>query len=45
MACAVAALKAKGETIIEEADAVNKSFPDFYEKITTLSDRQLTINN
>lgn len=33
MACAVAALKAKGETIIEEADAINKSFPDFYEKI------------
>ena len=31
MACAVAALKAEGETIIEEAEAVNKSYPDFYE--------------
>jgi 3-phosphoshikimate 1-carboxyvinyltransferase len=30
MACAVAALKAQGETIIEEAGAVKKSYPDFY---------------
>jgi 3-phosphoshikimate 1-carboxyvinyltransferase len=30
MACAVAALKAKGETIIESAEAVNKSYPDFF---------------
>jgi 3-phosphoshikimate 1-carboxyvinyltransferase len=37
MACAVAALKAKGETVIEEADAVNKSFPDFYDKISSTS--------
>jgi 3-phosphoshikimate 1-carboxyvinyltransferase len=36
MACAVAALNAEGETVIEEADAVNKSFPDFYEKLTKL---------
>ncbi len=30
MACAVAAIKADGETIIEEADAIKKSYPDFY---------------
>ncbi len=30
MACAVAALKAIGETNIEEAEAIDKSFPDFY---------------
>jgi 3-phosphoshikimate 1-carboxyvinyltransferase len=36
MACAVAALKADGETIIEEADAINKSYPDFYEHLKLL---------
>ncbi len=36
MACAVAALKAEGETIIEEAEAINKSYPDFYEHIKLL---------
>lgn len=36
MACAVAALKAEGETIIEEAGAINKSYPDFYEHIKSL---------
>jgi 3-phosphoshikimate 1-carboxyvinyltransferase len=36
MACAVAALKADGETIIEEADAINKSYPDFYEDLKQL---------
>ncbi|HEX3025300.1 MAG TPA: 3-phosphoshikimate 1-carboxyvinyltransferase [Chitinophagaceae bacterium] len=36
MACAVAALKADGETIIEEADAINKSYPNFYEHIKLL---------
>ncbi|MFV0606173.1 MAG: 3-phosphoshikimate 1-carboxyvinyltransferase [Niabella sp.] len=30
MACAVAALKAEGITHIEEAGAINKSYPDFY---------------
>lgn len=30
MACAVAALKAVGKTIIEEAEAIAKSYPDFY---------------
>ena len=33
MACAVAALKASGHTVIEEAEAVDKSFPDFYTKL------------
>jgi 3-phosphoshikimate 1-carboxyvinyltransferase len=36
MACAVAALKADGETIIEEAGAVKKSYPDFYKHIKYL---------
>ncbi|MFT3945634.1 MAG: 3-phosphoshikimate 1-carboxyvinyltransferase [Agriterribacter sp.] len=36
MACAVAALKAKGETVIEDAEAINKSYPDFYEDIRQL---------
>ena len=36
MACAVAALKAETETIIEEAGAVGKSYPDFYEHIKNL---------
>ncbi|MFP5042550.1 3-phosphoshikimate 1-carboxyvinyltransferase [Parasediminibacterium sp. JCM 36343] len=33
MACAVAALPASGEVTIEEADAVNKSYPNFYKHI------------
>jgi 3-phosphoshikimate 1-carboxyvinyltransferase len=36
MACAVVALKANGETIIEEAEAVKKSYPDFYEDLKKL---------
>ncbi|MBC7587465.1 MAG: 3-phosphoshikimate 1-carboxyvinyltransferase [Chitinophagaceae bacterium] len=36
MACAVAALKADGETIIEEAEAINKSYPNFYEHLKKL---------
>ncbi|MGI8950205.1 MAG: 3-phosphoshikimate 1-carboxyvinyltransferase [Chitinophagaceae bacterium] len=36
MACAVAALKADGEIIVEEADAINKSYPDFYEHLRRL---------
>jgi len=36
MACAVAALKATGETNIEEADAINKSYPNFYEHLQKL---------
>jgi len=36
MACAVAALGAKGNTIIHEADAIKKSYPAFFEDIKTL---------
>ncbi|HTB52361.1 MAG TPA: 3-phosphoshikimate 1-carboxyvinyltransferase [Ferruginibacter sp.] len=36
MACAVAGLKATGDTIIEEAEAINKSYPDFYEHLKLL---------
>ena len=36
MMCAVAALKAEGETIIDEAQAVSKSYPNFYEHIQSL---------
>jgi len=36
MACAVAGLKAEGNTIIEEADAINKSYPNFYEHLQKL---------
>ena len=37
MACAIAALRADGETTIEEAEAIDKSFPDFYDKIGSVS--------
>jgi len=36
MACAVAALKAKGETHLDEADAVKKSYPDFFDDLTKI---------
>lgn len=36
MACAVAALLAEGETTIEEAEAINKSYPDFYSDLKQL---------
>lgn len=36
MACAVAGLRAGGDTVIEEADAINKSYPDFYEHLKKL---------
>ncbi len=36
MACAVAALKATDETVIEEAQAVKKSYPDFYNDLKSL---------
>jgi 3-phosphoshikimate 1-carboxyvinyltransferase len=37
MACAVAALKADGEVIIEDAEAVNKSYPQFWEHLQKLN--------
>jgi 3-phosphoshikimate 1-carboxyvinyltransferase len=36
MACAVAALGANSETVIEESQAVKKSYPDFYFDLKTL---------
>ncbi|MEJ8816376.1 3-phosphoshikimate 1-carboxyvinyltransferase [Lacibacter sp. H407] len=36
MACAVAALKADDDVTIEEAEAINKSYPDFYEHLKVL---------
>ncbi len=36
MACAVAALRANGETTLEEAQAVKKSYPDFYSDLEEL---------
>ena len=36
MAVAVAALRATGDITIEEADAINKSYPDFYEHLKKL---------
>ncbi|MBC7875264.1 MAG: 3-phosphoshikimate 1-carboxyvinyltransferase [Ferruginibacter sp.] len=44
MACAVAALKAEGGTMIEEAGAVNKSYPDFYEDLKKLG-ADVSLNN
>jgi len=36
MACAVAALRADGPVVIEDAEAIEKSYPDFYRDIQTL---------
>lgn len=36
MACAVAALGASDFTVIEEAEAINKSYPDFYKDLEKL---------
>jgi len=40
MACAVAGLNADAEVIIEEADAINKSYPDFYSHLEKLGASQ-----
>ena len=42
MACAVAGLRAEGDTTIGEAQAINKSYPDFYEHLQQLG---ATVNN
>lgn len=36
MMCAVLALKANGQTTIEDAEAINKSYPDFYKHLEQL---------
>lgn len=49
MACAVAALNADAETIVEEAEAINKSYPDFYAHLknlgATLKEAEQIFNN
>lgn len=45
MACAVAGLKASGEVIIEDADAINKSYPDFYDHLEKLGASIAVTNN
>jgi len=37
MACAVAAMKANGEVVIDDADAVNKSYPQFWAHLQKLN--------
>jgi 3-phosphoshikimate 1-carboxyvinyltransferase len=37
MACAVAALQAEDEVVIEDAEAVNKSYPEFYQHLQQLN--------
>ena len=44
MACAVAALEAEGGVVINEAEAVNKSYPQFWEHLQNLN-VQLSISN
>jgi 3-phosphoshikimate 1-carboxyvinyltransferase len=44
MACAVAALKADGEVVIDNAEAVNKSYPQFWEHMQKLS-ATVTLNH
>ncbi|NCI50718.1 3-phosphoshikimate 1-carboxyvinyltransferase [Sediminibacterium roseum] len=45
MACAVAGLRAGGNVTIEEADAINKSYPDFYEHLKKLGAKVSVITN
>ena len=44
MACAVAGLKADGEIIIDAAEAVNKSYPQFWEHLQKLN-AEVTLNH
>jgi 3-phosphoshikimate 1-carboxyvinyltransferase len=44
MACAVAALKADDEVIIDDAEAVNKSYPQFWEHLQKLN-AEVTLNH
>jgi 3-phosphoshikimate 1-carboxyvinyltransferase len=45
MACAVAALRANGQVTIEEAEAVNKSYPDFWNHLQRLNVNVSLSNN
>lgn len=44
MACAVAALRADGEVVIDDAEAVNKSYPQFWEHLQKLN-AAVTLNH
>lgn len=44
MACAVAGLKADGDVHIEDAEAVNKSYPEFYNHLRKLN-AEVSLNN
>jgi len=45
----VAALKANGEMTIEDAEAINKSYPDFYDHLkalgATMTGQKETLNH
>ena len=43
MACAVAALNANGDVVIENAEAINKSYPQFWEHLQKL-DAEVSLN-
>lgn len=45
MACAVAALGAQDAVAIDEAEAVNKSYPQFWKHLQELGGRVQTVNN
>ena len=45
MACAVAALGANGDVMIDEAEAVNKSYPQFWEHLNKLQVKNEVVNN
>ena len=45
MACAVAALGAEGEVTIDEAEAVNKSYPQFWAHLQNLHAASEVVNN
>ena len=45
MACAAAALGAEGEVTIEEAEAVNKSYPQFWKHLVILNGKVETVSN
>lgn len=42
MACAVAALTANGPVIIDDAEAINKSYPEFYDHLQQLGAKVVT---
>jgi 3-phosphoshikimate 1-carboxyvinyltransferase len=45
MACAVSALKAEGPVVIHGAEAVNKSYPQFWEHLQKLNVRVSLTHN